>query len=193
MNIGIDIDGVIFDSETYFRCFAEIYDIDSGINSGIVKKDEVRVQRRYDWTYEQFATYVRDVMLPLEKEVPYMAGALEVITKLKEMGHRLVIISRRGSTGIYEEIEIANKRFAEAGLEFDAVYMDVGSKLDVCVDEKIDVMIDDLDRTIDELSDNGIDCLYFICPDSREIKKDNVTPVTNWGEIYRYFIEKQDN
>ena len=58
MNIGIDIDGVIFDSETYFRCFAEMYDIDSGINSGIVKKDEVRVQRRYDWPYEQFRDYI---------------------------------------------------------------------------------------------------------------------------------------
>ena len=193
MNIGIDIDGVIFDSETYFRCFAEIYDIDSVINSGIRDKNEVRVQRRYNWTPEQFATYVRDIMLPLEKEVPYMAGALEVIAKLKKMGHRLVIISRRGSSGFYEEIEIANKRFAEVGLEFDGVYMDVGSKLDVCKQENIDVMIDDLDRTIDELSDNGIDCLYFICPDSREIKKDNVTSVTNWGEIYRYFVERQNN
>ena len=111
--------------------------------------------------------------------------------KLKEMGHRLVIISRRGSTGIYEEIDIANERFAEAGLSFDKVYMDVGSKLDVCKQENIDVMIDDLDRTIDELSDNGIDCLYFVCPDSREINKDNVTSVTNWGEIYRYFLSRK--
>ena len=150
MNIGIDIDGVIFDSETYFRCFAEIYDIDSGINSGIVKKSEVRVQRRYNWNKEEFAEYVRSKMIPLERTVPFMAGALEVIAKLKEMGHRLVIISRRGSTGIYEEIDIANERFAEAGLSFDKVYMDVGSKLDVCKQENIDVMIDDLDRTIDE-------------------------------------------
>jgi len=193
MNIGIDIDGVIFDSETYFRTFAEIYDIESGINSSIVNKEETRVQRRYDWTDEQFATYVRDVMVPLERNTPFMAGALKVLDELKKMGHRLVIISRRGSSGFYEEIEIANKRFAEVGLEFDGVYMDVGSKLDVCKQENIDVMIDDLDRTIDELSDNGIDCLYFICPDSREIKKDNVTSVTNWGEIYRYFVERQNN
>ena len=108
MNIGIDIDGVIFDSETYFRSFAEIYDIESGINAGIANKREVRVQRRYDWTPEQFATYVQDVMIPLERNIPFMAGALKVIDELKNMGHRLVIISRRGSSGFKEEIEIAN-------------------------------------------------------------------------------------
>ena len=83
MNIGIDIDGVIFDSETYFRSFAEIYDIESGINAGIANKREVRVQRRYDWTPEQFATYVQDVMIPLERNIPFMAGALKVIDELK--------------------------------------------------------------------------------------------------------------
>ena len=53
MKIGIDLDGVIFDSEKLYRVYTELYDmIELGKNS---KKDnrELKFQDRFDWTDEE--------------------------------------------------------------------------------------------------------------------------------------------
>ena len=48
-NIAIDLDGVIFDTERYFRVASEIEDVNKyGLNNKINNKN-VRFQDRYNW------------------------------------------------------------------------------------------------------------------------------------------------
>ena len=50
MKIGIDLDGVIFDSEKEFRVYSELYDmIDLKQNSKLDNK-ELKFQDRFKWT-----------------------------------------------------------------------------------------------------------------------------------------------
>lgn len=52
MKIGIDLDGVVFDSEKEFRVYSELYDmIDLKQNSKENNK-ELRFQDRFKWTDE---------------------------------------------------------------------------------------------------------------------------------------------
>ena len=46
--IGLDLDGVVFDSETTFRTYEELFDIEKNQNK-LVDKSEPKYQKRYSW------------------------------------------------------------------------------------------------------------------------------------------------
>ena len=50
MNIGIDIDGVLLDSEKVFRTAAELYNTIKLGNRAIQSYEEPRLQEKYNWT-----------------------------------------------------------------------------------------------------------------------------------------------
>ena len=59
-------------------------------------------------------------------------------------------------------------------------------KLQICKDEKIDIMIDDNPDTCYKLSKNNIRTLYFKNIYGKEIPENNyLTQVYDWGNIYR--------
>jgi uncharacterized HAD superfamily protein len=185
MNIGIDIDGVILDTENWFRSMSHIYDM--YINGGgVVDPSAVKIQGRMAWTKDDFSCFVEDCMYYGMEHAPLMPCCKYVLEKLRDMGHRLVVITARGIND-EKEIELAKDTMAKYGLTFDAVYFNNPNKLPACIQEKIDYMIDDSSDNVRYLSEAGVKCLYFRDFGSLEIKSDKVTEVANWGEIYRFF------
>ena len=58
MKIGIDLDGVVIDSETTFRTYEEIFDIDTLKGNNLINKEEPKFQARYNWTNEQEQEFI---------------------------------------------------------------------------------------------------------------------------------------
>ena len=59
MKIGIDLDGVVIDSETTFRTYEEIFDIDFLKGNNLVNKEEPKFQARYNWTDKQEEEFIK--------------------------------------------------------------------------------------------------------------------------------------
>lgn len=186
MNIGIDIDGVILDSEKEFRIQAELYDVIKLNRNSIVDNKELKVQARYNWNEQELYDFVNQEFIKVSKECNFMPGALEVIEMLKKEGHELIIITARGQI-IKEMQPVAEERFKEKNLVFDKYYWAIEDKLEICKQENIDIMIDDFYKTCKQISDNGIRTLYFREYPNYELEEsDYLKEVHNWGEIYRY-------
>ena len=185
MNIGIDIDGVIQDCENYFRAEAEIFDVHNG-NLGIKDPSAVKVQNRMGWAKETFEKFVNEKMFPIMRVAPLLPCAKEVINWLKAQGHKLFVITARG-TFSNVEIEIAREMLASHNLPFDKCCFNAQDKLIPCIEEKIDYMIDDSFANIKRVSEGGIKCLYLRSYRTADVDNDNVINVSNWGEIYRFF------
>lgn len=183
MNIGIDLDGVLYDTLNYILTKAELYDLEVD-GGGIVDKDHIQVKHRYNWSEKQYTEFLQKYLLEIEETAPLMAYAKEVFQMLKADGHKLFSITARGIV-LEEEIELTKKVLKRDGIEFDKIFFAVPKKLEVCKQENIDVMIDDYFKTIDDISENGIKCLYFKDQVDRICKHKNVTEVQNWGEIYK--------
>lgn len=96
MKIGLDIDGVIYDTENAFRCQAELYDLLELHKKGTVN-NEFWAQYRYDWTEEQQEEFKSKYFLKLSKDANLIVGAKETIELLKKDGHELIIITARGN------------------------------------------------------------------------------------------------
>ena len=190
MNIGIDIDGVLQDTERCFDAYACIFDYDNN-GKGIVHPEGYRATQKYDWTEEEFDLFVQKYMFEIMENAPIMAGAEDIVKRLKNDGHNLYIITARGC--IYDkEKEIANRFLAKFGVDFDGFYYESRDKLPPCNNLKIDYMIDDSPYNIKHLSENGIKCLYFRGSCVEDIVNDNVIDVYNWGEVYK-FLNRHHN
>ena len=193
MKIGIDIDGVILDSETEFRIRAELYDVIKLKRNSIIDNKALKFQERYDWTKAEIDEYIQKEFLAVSRECNFMPGAVEVINLLKQEGHELIIITARG--GIVKEMRnVAEERLKEKDLIFDKYYWAINDKYEICKQENIDIMIEDYYKTCKQISDNKIKTLYFREASSYELEENEyLTEVHNWGEIYRYIHENGGN
>ena len=84
MVIGIDLDGVVFDSETVFRTYEEIYDIEELKGNNLIDREEPKHQQRYNWTEEQTKNFRDKYYLEISRVSPLMPGFETVYRRLKE-------------------------------------------------------------------------------------------------------------
>jgi len=96
MKIGIDIDGVVIDTETTFRTYEEIFDIDILKGNNLVDTREPKLQSRYNWTKEQQEEWFDRYLLKAAKESNLMSGFLAVYNLLRTQGYEFVVITARG-------------------------------------------------------------------------------------------------
>lgn len=189
MKIGIDLDGVVIDSETTFRTYEKIFDIDTLLGNNLINKEEPKFQSRYNWTDEQEKEFIEKYFLKISKESNLMSGFIGVYNLLKNQGHEFVVITARG--GFVKEMkDDAIRLLEENNIKFDKYYWKVEDKLEICKNEKVDIMIDDDWKIIRKLADNQVKTLYF--RDTNLIKLEEneyIKEVNNWGEIYRNIKE----
>lgn len=185
MKIGIDIDGVIMNTENAFRYKAELYDLLELHKNGQVN-NEFWAQNRYDWTEEEQKELKFKYFIELSKEASLMPGSKEVIRLLGKDGHELVIITARGNELKQMRI-VMEEKLQKEGISFSKYYWATRNKVEVCQKEKIDVMIDDSPVICKKLKENQIKTLYFRDVNREKLEENEyLKEVNNWGEVYRY-------
>lgn len=186
MKIGIDIDGVILDYERILKTYGDLYDFIELKKDGIVNRNEHYLRNRYNWTEEERMDFVNRYFLELSKITPLVPGAKTIINMLKKEGNELIIISARG--GMIEKMkDVALEKFEEENLTFNKYYWKQEDKLKVAKRENIDVMIDDSYDVCKKLSSNEIRTIYFRDKEMKLLEQNEyLKEVSNWGEIYRY-------
>ena len=186
MKIGIDLDGVVIDSETTFRTYEEIFDIDILKGNNIIDRKEPKFQSRYNWTPEQEQEFIQKYFLTVSKESNLMSGFVGVYRLLKEQGHEFIAITARG--GFIEKMkDDAIRVLKENNIEFDKYYWKMNDKLATCQKENVDIMIDDDWKIVKKLAENKIKTLYFRDTNLVELEEgEYIKEVNNWGDIYRY-------
>ena len=186
MKIGIDLDGVVIDSEQTFRVYEEIFDVDVLKGNNLVDIEEPKFQQRYNWNKEQKEDFIKRYFMRVSKDSSIMAGFKQVYSLLKKEGHEFVVITARGRF-IEEMKDDAIRLLDENKIVFDRYYWKIDDKLEICKKEKVDVMIDDDWRIINKLSINKIKTLYFKDTNIKTLEENEyIKEVNNWGQIYRY-------
>ena len=190
MKIGIDLDGVVIDSETTFRTYEEIFDIDILNGNNLINREEPKFQARYNWTKEQEKEFIEKYFLKISKESNLMSGFMATYELLKQQGHEFVVITARGGF-IKEMKDDAIRLLNENNITFDKYYWHIDDKLEICQKENVDIMIDDDLKIIKKLAENKIKTLYFRDTNLMKLEENEyIKEVNNWGDIYRYIRSK---
>ena len=142
MKIGIDLYGVVIDSETTFRTYEEIFDIDILKGNNLINRKEPKFQARYNWSSNQEKEFIEKYFLKVSRESGLMSGFIAIYKLLKKQGHEFVVITARGGY-VKEMKDDAIRLLEENNIKFDKYYWNVEDKLEICKKEKVDIMIDD--------------------------------------------------
>ena len=191
MVIAVDLDGVVFDTEEYFRTYAHIYDIYK-VKNGLVKKDGMTFIERHAWTQEESDIFYKSYTPLILNNAPIKPGVKYVLNELKNMGHKLICITLRGFFN-ENEIEITERRLKEENIVFDKIIYKESNKAKACKEENVGVIIEDNNNNIKYLTDNKIKCLHFRAIGLKKVRNKYVTEVHNWAEILEYFKKAGKN
>ena len=188
MKIGIDLDGVVFDSENTFRTYEEIFEIEKGINK-ITDRTEPKFQDRYNWTEEEQKEFINKYFIRVSRESGLKAGFKTIYNLIKKYSDiELIVITARG--GFVKEMkDDAERILKENNIVFDRYYWRQNDKVEICKKENIDLMIDDDYKVVEKLADNEIKTLYFRDVGLKKLEENEyIKEVNNWGDIYRKII-----
>lgn len=193
MKIGIDLDGVVFDSEKEFRVYSELYDLIDLRQNSKIDNNKLKFQDRFKWTQEETEGFLKKYHKQIIVESNFMPGVKKVLQLLKQDGHSLILITARGGMN-KDMIKITEERLKKSGMDiFDKYYWATENKDEVCVKENVDIMIDDFKEKCESIANKKIKTIYLKDAPSYDLKENEYIKVLyNWGEIYRY-IKEIDN
>ena len=191
MKIGLDLDGVVLDTEKQFRIEAELYDI-LKLNRNSTKDQSAQwAQDRYKWADDEKNEFIEKYLIEGTKKSHIMPGAKEVIELLKKDGHELVVITARGHD-IPVMKKLAQEMLEKENITFDKYYWETPEKVETAKKENIDLMVEDSLSNCMKLSKENIKSIYLRDSNMKPANDKNIKECYIWGEVYRYIRELSD-
>ena len=186
MRIGIDVDDTITNSyDIIFDLIGKVYNKDSdklkadGVTYYDVMEDHVNFPNYDKVILDNFDNIMPNVSL---KE-----NARDVINKLHEDGHQIIIMTARSDKEYSNPYIITYLYLVKHDILFDKIFVNMNDKGALCKEQKIDLFIDDSVRNCESAINNGINTLLF---DNTFNKENNdIRRVYNWNEVYKIINE----
>ena len=179
INIGIDIDGVLTDLENYIGTVGKKYmlvnnlDFDEEMHTntiyGFLSKEDSH--QFWDMHWEKYATTIK-----------MRKNANNVIEKLKNDGNKIIIITARTyDSQIMKKLII--KWLKKNNIKYDKIVFSNLNKLKNCLDNKIDIMIEDSVSNIEQLK-NYMKIICFNAKYNQSYANSQIYRVSNWDDVY---------
>ncbi len=187
MKIGVDIDNVISNFNEVL--LEEFLNHDKELrNNGIINNDVYITRGMFDWSKEELEEFYCNNIERIAKSLNVLENAPEYIKKLKEEGNEIYIISGRDNGEYPNPYKMTFDWLNKYNIIYDKLILtnayDSLEKAKICLENKIDIMIDDSTRILLEVNNSGITSLLMDTPYNR--KENYLKRVYNWKEIYEF-------
>ena len=199
MRIGIDIDDTLAESDMVMFDLAQKYEIEElgkeipvlnrGNNTGhIYLKELFHWSEKEEWDFwdEYYAEFL--------KQVRPKTLAKEYIEKLKQEGHSIFLITARFHDPKLQPVDEITKDWAKRyQIPYDKLIVDATNKLEVCIANQIDIMIDDSIRNCIKIAEYGIPTLLMDTKNNCrvEVQNKNMKRIYSWPHIYQEITKIQ--
>lgn len=108
----------------------------------------------------------------------------KILTKLKEEGHEIIVITAREKTSHPDLFNITKKWLDKNNIPYDKLVLEGGCKSCLAKEENVDIFIDDNLNNCLEVEKKGIPTIKFC-----KGKEKNFT--TNWKKVYKIIKKLQ--
>lgn len=178
MNIAIDIDDTLTNTFEYLMPFvAEFYkkDLEELQRNNISYSNIPKEWRKYEWDFEKHY-YDKSVV-----QTPFKKDAARYVRLLHQMGHRIVIITGRTKEFYTDPYATTEEELRNGNIVYDKLICTL-NKNQACLDEHIDVMIDDLISNCDAVSSVGVTPVLFTSQANLRLNTEYAR-VNQWDDV----------
>lgn len=192
VRIGIDVDNIITDTVSVVKQYCKKYHDEVIKRNTPMKENGFASYNLYDWTKEENDEFCIKYLQEIVLQAKVKENAKEVIKRLKQEGHYICIITARTEPYFKNPYEITEKFLIENGIEYDKLVVGTMDKKQVCMENHIDIMLDDEPQYIIPIA-LLIPVITFDVVYNKECEGNNIIKVKTWDEAYTVIkqIEKK--
>ena len=184
MIIGIDIDDTITDLSDIFLKYATLYNKENEIDFKI-DKTQWDIDKAFGWNNDDFMKFSKKYLEILLNEAKPKKGCVDVINKLREDGNKIVIITARNSEELIDPYDFTKNWLELNNIGFDKLVVNSNKKEEDCINNKIDVFIDDRPENCENVYKKlHIPVFLFDSVYNTNDKNSLIERVFSWEEVY---------
>ena len=188
MKIGIDIDDTICDTWDYLIPHLSNYfkiDVDK------LKNIQDAYYTACNVTFDQYCIFAKKYYSKFVMEYKLKENVREMIEKLKQDGHEIIFITARSTKGFDDPYKSSLDYLNMHDIYFDKLLVNVKNKAEKCLEEKIDIFIDDSIDNCKSIADKGINVLLFDASFNKNCSL--FKRVLNWNQVYEEIKKVKNN
>ena len=189
MILGIDIDDTI--SKTcdilveYGREYTENYlNRESTLEFTGDNSTHFYIEALYGWTKEESSRFFELYYKKFIENVTPKQDSVEIINKLHDEGHKIILITSRDNFANVNARVETEKWLQKQGIKYDNLVTDVYSKYQACLDNNVELFIDDSYKNCMEMASNGIEVFMVDAKYNYSLNDEKIRRVYSWKEIY---------
>ena len=190
MVIGIDMDDTICSTNERIIVEADKYDKEVLGGTGVKDINAYEFTEMMGWEKDMKGKFFADRLEYIMDNAEIKPNAKEVINRLHDEGNKIIIISFRKGKYIKDPYDLTINWLNRYGVKYDKVFVDTGEKTDECIENGVNLFIDDKESHCEDVSNIGIDVLLFTNQYNHDEKR--FKRVDNWDEVYNYIKEKNN-
>lgn len=188
MIIGIDVDDTISDTYEVSFAYAQKYTVEELKRSGNINHKNTNhhyyIRELHDWTKEEEYSFWEKYYEKILTQIKPLTFSVQTINKLKEEGHRIVIITARWPEKSFDIKATTIKWLEDNGIEYDDIVLDADDKKQVAIEKNIDIFIDDSFKNCVAVSEAGVKTFLMETRVNQGFEDENVTRVYSWSQFY---------
>ena len=188
MRIGVDVDGVLTDIERYLWDYGAKYSYECKLETSI-DHTEYNTLDMFGWGKEIDTNFWKKIFEHYCTKGLVRPFAAEVLEKLKQEGHEIYIVTARcpeedaTEKNIKKSNNMLKKWLKRNKIKYDKLIFTGCDKLGHCIDNKIDIMIEDCPGNLKQLS-KQIPMICFHSNYNAKVRGKNIIRCHTWYEVY---------
>ena len=184
MRIGIDLDDTITKTDEILFKYAKIYNEEEKILFNI-NREEWNLTKAFGWNEENIKEFFSKYLKSIYEKAEIKENAKERINKLKDDGNEIIIITARDTKSLKEVHEVCKDWLINNKINVDKIVVDGENKAQKCLENKIDIFIDDNICNCENVYNNlKIPVLLMNSRYNKDYQTPKIKRVYNWNEIY---------
>lgn len=192
MNFGIDIDDTISNTYETMLPYLEKYMnnvLNKEFNNLPSKIDYYNLEKKYGITNEEEDDFWENNFVEIIENVIPKKSSLDVLKKIKEKGHKLILITARFEVPGANIVGITKNWLKENGIEYDKLIVNSQNKLEIAQNENIDIFLDDSIRNCEMVSSGNIKTFMIKTQNNEFYENEKIIKVNSWDEFYEKIKE----
>lgn len=184
MRIGIDLDDTITKTDEILFKYAKIYNEEEKILFNI-NREEWNLTKAFGWNEENIKGFFSKYLKSIYEKAEIKENAKEKINALKNDGNKIIIITARDTKSLKEVHEVCKDWLINNKINVDKIVVDGENKAQKCLENKIDIFIDDNICNCENVYNNlKIPVLLMNSRYNKDYQNPKIKRVYNWNEIY---------
>lgn len=191
MNIGIDVDDTLIYELDIGYAFGQLYGLDKKQCLEVKNSKGLYLSDIFNWSTEFEIEFFKDKFIKVLSNTPPVPLASEVITRLKNEGHTIHIITARHEGFFPNSYEETKNWLDKFNIPYDYLHVEVKDKGTKCKELGVDVLIDDIETNCLAALENGVKPYMYHTICNEDFSHKDITRVYSWVDIYHRITGKK--